>query len=133
MSVMDKTFINLIIFSIIYGVGCYSYHSLRHYFAIKAMDDKKKKEIGGILIYSNIGIIIASLVVSYIQIKLSTLVLAIVVIVISVIAIIPLFKLDINYIICITFYYCPDIHEREYLSKLTLPPIHYNHNFSVVH
>lgn len=96
MSVMDKTFINLIIFSIIYGVGCYSYHSLRHYFAIKAMDDKKKKEIGGILIYSNIGIIIASLVVSYIQIKLSTLVLAIVVIVISVIAIIPLFKLDIK-------------------------------------
>lgn len=96
MSVMDKTFMNLIIFSIIYGIGCYCYHSLRHYFAIKAIDDNKRNEIGSILIYSNIGIIIASLVVSYIQSKLSILVLAIVVIVISVIAIIPLFKLDIK-------------------------------------
>lgn len=96
MSVMDKTFYNLIIFSIIYGMGCYSYHSLRHYFAIKSINNNKKKEIGTILIYSNVGIIIASLVVSYIQSKLSTLVLAIVVIILSVIAIIPLFKLNIK-------------------------------------
>ena len=96
MSVMDKTFANLIIFSIIYGVGCYSYHSLRHYFAIKAIDDNKRNEIGNILIYSNIGIIIASIIFSYIQSKVSTLALAILVILLSVGAIIPLFKLNIK-------------------------------------
>ena len=96
MSVMNMTFINLIIFSIIYGVGCYSYHSLRHYFAIKAIDDNNRNEIGNILIYSNIGVIIASLVLSYIQSKLSTFVLALVVIALSIIAVIPLFKLDIK-------------------------------------
>ena len=45
MSTMDKTISNLIIFSIIYGIGSYSYHSLRHYFAIKTMDKERKKEI----------------------------------------------------------------------------------------
>jgi len=96
MSIMDKTFINLIIFSIIYGVGCYTYHSLRHYFAIKSIDGTKRNEIGNILIYSNIGVIIASLVLSYIQSKLSNFILALVVIAISIIAIIPLLKLEVK-------------------------------------
>ena len=96
MSVMDKAFENLIIFSIIYGIGCYTYHSLRHYFAIKAIDDDKRNNIGNILIYTNIGVIVASLVLSYIQSKLTTLALAIVVIALSLIALIPLFKLDIK-------------------------------------
>lgn len=96
MSVMDKTFLNLVIFSIIYSIGCYTYHSLRHYFAIKSIDNNKRNEIGNILIYSNIGVIIASLVLSYIQSKLSTTILAFVVIGISIIAIIPLFKLDVK-------------------------------------
>ena len=39
MSTMDKTISNLIIFSIIYGIGSYSYHSLRHYFAIATTDN----------------------------------------------------------------------------------------------
>ena len=96
MSTMDKTISNLIIFSIIYGVGCYSYHSLRHYFAIKAMDKEKKKEIGSILIFSNIGLIVAPIIVSYVTKKLSLIVLAIIVIILSVLAIIPLFRLDIK-------------------------------------
>ena len=80
MSVMDKTFLNLIIFSIIYSIGCYTYHSLRHYFAIKSIDNNKRNEIGNILIYTNVGVIIASIVLSYIESKLSTLALAITVI-----------------------------------------------------
>ena len=96
MSTMDKTINNLIIFSIIYGIGCYSYHSLRHYFAIKAMDKERKKEIGSILIFSNIGLIVAPIIVSYVTKKLSLIVLAIIVIILSVLAIIPLFKLDIK-------------------------------------
>lgn len=93
MSVMNKTFTNLIIFSVIYGIGCYTYHSLRHYFTIKVVDDDKRNNIGNILIFTNIGIIIASLILSYIQSKFSTLALSLVVIVISLIALIPLFKL----------------------------------------
>lgn len=96
MSIMDKTINNLIIFSIIYGVGCYSYHSLRHYFAIKSIDKDKKKNIGSILIFSNIGLIIAPLLVGYITKKLSIIVLAIIVIILSILAIIPLFRLDIK-------------------------------------
>lgn len=96
MSIMDKTINNLIIFSIIYGVGCYSYHSLRHYFAIKSIDKEKKKNIGSILIFSNIGLIIAPLLVGYITKKLSLIVLAILVIILSILAIIPLFRLDIK-------------------------------------
>ena len=45
MQAMDKTFINLVIFSIIYGIGSYSYHTLRHYYAIKSIDNDKKTEI----------------------------------------------------------------------------------------
>ena len=88
MSTMDKTISN--------GIGSYSYHSLRHYFAIKTMDKERKKEIGSILIFSNIGLIVAPIIVSYVTKKLSLIVLAIIVIVLSVVAIIPLFKLDIK-------------------------------------
>lgn len=96
MSIMEKSMSNLIIFSIIYGIGSYSYHSLRHYFAIKSMDKDKKKDIGSILIFSNIGLIIAPILVSYVTKKLSIVILAIIVIVLSILAIIPLFKLDIK-------------------------------------
>lgn len=96
MSIMEKSMSNLIIFSIIYGIGSYSYHSLRHYFAIKSMDKDKKKDIGSILIFSNIGLIIAPVLVSYVTKKLSIVILAIIVIVLSILAIIPLFKLDIK-------------------------------------
>lgn len=96
MSVTDKTFSSLIIFSIIYSIGCYTYHSLRHYFAIKSIEDNKKNEIGNILIYSNIGVMIGSITLSYIQSKLSTFALALVVIALSVLAVLPLFKLDIK-------------------------------------
>lgn len=96
MSIMENSMSNLIIFSIIYGIGSYSYHSLRHYFAIKSMDKDKKKDIGSILIFSNIGLIIAPVLVSYVTKKLSIVILAIIVIVLSILAIIPLFKLDIK-------------------------------------
>ncbi|MGN1312483.1 MAG: MFS transporter [Bacilli bacterium] len=96
MSIMEKSMSNLIIFSIIYGIGSYSYHSLRHYFAIKSMDKDKKKDIGSILIFSNIGLIIAPILVSYVTNKLSIVILAIIVIILSIFAIIPLFKLDIK-------------------------------------
>ncbi len=94
MSVMEKNFINLIILGIVNGIGAYTYHVLRHYYAIKSIDGQERKEIGNILIYTNIAIIISSYVGSYIQDKLSVLALAIVIVVISIIAIIPIFKFE---------------------------------------
>lgn len=96
MSVMKMTMGNLIIFSIIYAVGSYSYHSLRHYFAIKSMDKDNKKDIGNILIFSNIGLVVAPLLGGYITKKLSLFILVILVVIISFISIIPLFKLNIR-------------------------------------
>lgn len=43
MSIMPKTTKSLLIFSIIYSIGSYTYHTLRHYYAIKALEDNKKK------------------------------------------------------------------------------------------
>ena len=82
MSIMSKTFINLIIFSIIYGMGAYTYHTIRHYYAIKSMNNHERKEIGSILIYTNIAMVISSILGTYVEAKLSRLILAIMVIVI---------------------------------------------------
>lgn len=94
MSIMSKTFINLIIFSIIYGMGAYTYHTIRHYYAIKSMNNHERKEIGSILIYTNIAMVISSILGTYVGAKLSRLILAIMVIVISILAIIPIFKYE---------------------------------------
>ena len=94
MSIMNKTFINLIIFSIIYGIGSYTYHALRHYYAIKSINNHKRKEIGSILISTNIAMIISSIIGTYIEVKLSKFILAIIIIIISILAIIPIFKFE---------------------------------------
>lgn len=94
MHAMNKTFSNLIIFSIIYGIGSYTYHTLRHYYAIKSIDKDKRSSIGSILIFSNIAVVFSSLIASYIQSKLSLFILVIIVIVISVLAVIPIFRFN---------------------------------------
>lgn len=94
MSIMNKTFINLMIFSIIYSFGSYTYHTIRHYYAIKSINNHERKEIGSILIYTNMATVISSLIGAYTEIKLSNLILAIIVIIISILAIIPIFKYE---------------------------------------
>lgn len=92
MSSMNKSFKNLIIFSIIYSIGSYTYHALRHYFAIRTIDNHERKEIGSILIFTNIATILSSVIGTYVQTKLSTFILAIIIIIISLLAVIPIFK-----------------------------------------
>jgi len=110
MTTMDKTLTNLIIFSTIYSVGAYTYHGIRHYYAIKALDNHNRNEIGSILIFTNIAVILSSLIASYIQSKLSLVALAIIVIVISVLSIIPIFRYD----------------DKEDKNKITYPKIEKN-------
>ena len=87
MSIMSKTTKSLLIFSIIYSIGSYTYHTLRHYYAIKALEDNKKENIGNILIFTNIAIILSSLIGGYIQSKLSTFALALFVVILSIVSI----------------------------------------------
>ena len=94
MSIMSKTTKSLLIFSIIYSIGSYTYHTLRHYYAIKALEDNKKENIGNILIFTNIAIILSSLIGGYIQSKLSTFALALFVVILSIVSFIPLFKFE---------------------------------------
>lgn len=96
MSVMNKDILHLIIFSIIYSIGSYSYHCIRHYLAINSLSYSKRKGIGNIIIYMNIAVIISSLLSGYIESISSIVVLSIIVIIISIIGIIPIFKFDIK-------------------------------------
>lgn len=96
MTIMPKTIYNLIIFSIIYAIGSYTYHTLRHYYAIKALDNKKKENIGNILIFTNIAIIISSILGGYIESIMSTIALSLIVVILSIISFIPLFKFETN-------------------------------------
>lgn len=94
MTVMEKNTFNLIIFGIIYGMGCYTYHILRHYYAIKALRKDVKRGIGNIVIVTNIALIFSSLISSYIQSKLPLVALSIVIIVISLLGILFLFGFE---------------------------------------
>ena len=96
MNIMNTTLINLVIFSIIYSIGTYSYHSIRHYLAIKLVNKDKKNYIGNIIIYMNFAIIISSFVSGYIESITSTIVLSIIVVIVSIISIIPIIRLDIR-------------------------------------
>ena len=96
MSVMERSFFNLVIFGIINGIGAYSYHAFRHYYAIKSINSHEKKEIGSILIFTNIAMIISSFIGAYVQDKFSVLVLAIMIVLISLVAVIPIFGFKNN-------------------------------------
>ena len=96
MSIMNKNIFNLIIFSLIYSIGTYSYHSIRHYLAIKLLNKNKKNNIGNIVIYMNMAIIISSFISGYIESITSTIILSLIVIIISIISIIPILKLNIK-------------------------------------
>lgn len=94
MSSMEKSSFNLFIFAIIYGIGAYSYHSLRHYFAIRSIRYDSRKDIGNILIFTNIGLVIGSIIASYITKKMSLSLLVIFVVFISCTATKYLFGID---------------------------------------
>ena len=96
MSIMHKNMLNLIIFSVLYSIGSYSYHSIRHYLAIKIINKDKNNNIGNIIIYMNIAIIISSLGSGYIESITNTLTLSLIGVIISIISIIPIFKFNIK-------------------------------------
>lgn len=86
---MDRDVKNLIIFSIISSISSYSYHSIRHYFALKHTDNSNK-EIGNIAIFSFLGIIISSYLGGFITEQYGFDLTVIIVFIFSFFSIIPL-------------------------------------------
>ncbi len=94
LSKMDHTINNLIIFSILLSIGSYMYHVMRHYFALKILPQDNRKEVGNILIWSYLAIIISSYLGGYITSNWGLEITVIIVIVLSLIGIIPIMKLN---------------------------------------
>ncbi len=80
---------HLIIFAILSSFSGYTYHIIRHYFALK-FTDNSNKEIGSIAIFSFIGIIISSFIGPYITENYSFSVTVIIIFITSLISLIPL-------------------------------------------
>ncbi len=93
LSKMDATLGNLVIFGILYSVGSYMYHVMRHYFALRVLPSDNKKEISNILIWSYLAIIISSYLGGYITSHLGLGIIVTIVIVLSIIGIIPIMKI----------------------------------------
>ena len=80
---------NLIIFAVLSSFSSYTYHVIRHYFAIKYTDNSNK-EIGNIAIYSFIGIILSSYLGPALTEKYSFSIVVIVIFITSLLSLIPL-------------------------------------------
>lgn len=95
LNIMNYTLINLIIFACFSSLSSYSYHLVRHYYAIK-FTDKTNKEIGSIIIFSYLGIILASYIGTYITESYSLSSNVILIFIFSLISIIPLLSIKEN-------------------------------------
>lgn len=94
---MDNNITNLIIFSIINSIASYTYHSLRHYFAIKILPkDNKQTSTLNILIFTYIALIFAPYIGAFVTEKYGIIVTVILSLVFSILGIIPILKLDIK-------------------------------------
>ena len=85
----------LIIFALISSFASYTYHIIRHYFALKYTDNSNK-EIGNIAIFSFIGIIISSYLGPVITENYSFSITIIIMLIFSLISMIPLLLIKDN-------------------------------------
>ncbi len=96
LSNLSCNLISLIIFAIILAISNYTYHPLRHYYAILVIDDNKNKKIASILIFNYLAIILASYLGPYLTNNMGLDIIVIILVISSLISIIPLFKLKKN-------------------------------------
>lgn len=86
---MNHNIKNLIIFAIISSFSAYTYHAIRHYYALKHSNNTNK-QIGNIAIFSFLGIIISSYLGPYLTEKYNFSITIIIIFILSLISIIPL-------------------------------------------
>ncbi len=96
LSIMNNSFLNLIIFAILISLGSYTYHPLRHYYALTILPKKASKEIGNILIISYIAITFSSYLGAYITNNLGLIYIVFIIIFLSLISVIFLSKIKLE-------------------------------------
>ena len=88
---MDTSLISLVIFSLLLSFSTYSYHCIRHYLALCY----KVKNTAYIVNVMFCGLILASMIGTFIVSKLSIFIVSIILIGLSLISLIPVFKVRI--------------------------------------
>lgn len=97
LSVMPNTIDNLIIYSILFAISSYTYHSLRHYFALKVLNRKENnKKVGNILICTYLAIMLSSYFGAYLTNTCGLITVVLITIFISLLSIIPLLQIKNN-------------------------------------
>ena len=94
LSVMGNGLGNLLIYSVMIAISSYSYHSVRHYYGIMLVDDRKK--VSNTLIFSFLPVVFASYLGAWLKRKFSMLVLVILVVGVSLLGIIPIFRMNLE-------------------------------------
>ena len=97
LSIMPNTIDNLIIYSILFAISSYTYHSLRHYFALKVLNRKENnKKVGNILICTYLAIMLSSYFGAYLTNTCGLITVVLITIFISLLSIIPLLQIKNN-------------------------------------
>ena len=92
---MNYNIKNLIVFAVISSFASYTYHSIRHYFALK-YTDSSDNEIGNIAIFSFLGIIVSSYLGPLLTEKYNLSITIIIMLILSLISLVPLLLIKDN-------------------------------------
>ena len=92
LTVMGNDLISLVLFSLLLSFGTYSYHCIRHYLALSFSIDNTALIVNVMFL----GVIIASIVGTFMISKLSVLWVGIVLFILSIISLLPIFKVNIS-------------------------------------
>ena len=91
---MNPNLSSLVIFSVLLGLGSYSYHSLRHYMAMKVISQESRIYIGNILIFTYLAYMISSYIGAFISNRFGLIYVVIIIFILSLLGIIPLITLN---------------------------------------
>ena len=92
LSIINKSILSLMFFSLLLSFSNYSYHIIRHYYALHMLNDKKKTNIIVNILY--LGTIFSSLIGSILLDKISPILTSIIVLTLSIISCIPILKYE---------------------------------------
>lgn len=90
LSIMDNNVSSLIILAFLFSFSSFSYHVIRHYYALKILPKNEKKEVGNILIATYLALIPASYIGAIITNNFSLTISVVILIVFSVLGVVPL-------------------------------------------
>lgn len=95
LNIMNNNLNSLIIFSILSAFSSFSYHIIRHFYALNCKSNKDE-EIGNYLIFIVLGVSLATYINTYILERYSILINIIIVLILGILSIIPLSKISIT-------------------------------------